>query len=195
MPPAAGDQNHFQPRIVSVPNLLSISRLLLLPVVLLLLVRRQSAAALGVMAVCWVTDALDGHIARKTGQVTELGKALDHLVDKIWVASVLVTLVYLRGLPIALAAAVVARDLLILAGSAVLMKQRGAFVSSDIVGKITGLAFALLMVFYTLQLPALMRYKTWADFTVAVLIAVSFLNYLGVYLRRMTRFRLPGEQP
>lgn len=195
--PNERDPNHGTGanRIVSVPNLLSISRLLLLPVVLLLLVRDHSAAALSVMALCWVTDALDGWIARRTNQVTELGKALDHLVDKIWVATVLVSLVYLRDLPLPLAAAVVGRDLLILAGSAVLMRRRGALASSDVVGKITGFAFALLMIFYTIELPVLLRYKSWIDYTVAVLIGVSFLNYLAAFLRRMTRFRLPGELP
>ncbi|MBM3316098.1 CDP-alcohol phosphatidyltransferase family protein [candidate division WOR-3 bacterium] len=180
-------------RVVTAPNLLSLSRLLLLPAVLLLLVRRQSAAALVAMVVCWVTDALDGYIARRTNQVSDLGRMLDHVVDKIWVASVLVALVALRDLPVLLVAAVIVRDLLILAGSAILMKTRGSLPSSDVVGKITGFAFALLIVFYTLNLPALMRYKSHADFTVGILIAVSFLNYLGAYLRKMTRFRLPGD--
>jgi cardiolipin synthase (CMP-forming) len=181
-------------RIVTVPNILSVSRIVLLPIVLLLLVKRQNAAAVAVMAVSWTTDALDGYLARKLGQVSNLGRVLDHLVDKVWVGSVLVTLVYLRNLPFYLAAAVIFRDLLILAGSGVIMKVRGLFVQSDVVGKITGCAFALMMVFYTLELPVLMKYKSAVDFIVTVLVVVSFLNYLTVFLRRMARFRLPGEE-
>jgi phosphatidylglycerophosphate synthase len=115
------------------------------------------------------------------------------LVDKIWVGSVLVTLVYISGLPLYVAAAVILRDLLILAGSLVIMKTRGSFVSSDVLGKITGCAFALMMVYYTLNLAPLHVYKPYVDYTVAVLIAVSFLNYLAVFLRKMGKFRLPGE--
>ena len=181
-------------RIVTAPNILSVSRIVLLPIVLLLLFKRQNAAAVGVMAVSWTTDALDGYIARKLNQVSNLGRVLDHLVDKVWVGSVLVTLVFIRNLPLFLAAAVILRDLLILAGSGVIMKRRGLFVQSDVVGKITGFAFALMIVFYTLEVPALMKYKSAVDSIVTVLVVVSFLNYLTVYLRRMARFRLPGEE-
>lgn len=185
--------NNGLARLLTLPNLLSVSRLLLLPPVLLLLIRGHSGAALALMSLCWLTDALDGYIARHTNRVTDLGKALDHIVDKIWVSSVLGILVSLRNLPIGLVIAVITRDLLILAGSTVLLKRRGTLPSSDIVGKITGFAFALLIVFYTLNLQVLLRYKTYVDFTVSILIAVSFLNYLGAYLRQMTKFRLPGD--
>jgi len=180
-------------RIVTVPNILSVSRIVLLPIVLLLLFKRQNTAAVAVMLVSWSTDALDGYLARKLGQVSNLGRVLDHLVDKVWVGSVLVTLVFIRNLPLFLAGAVILRDLLILAGSGVIMKARGLFVQSDVVGKITGFAFALMIVFYTLEVPALVKYKSAVDFIVTVLVAVSFLNYLTVFLRRMARFRLPGE--
>jgi CDP-diacylglycerol--glycerol-3-phosphate 3-phosphatidyltransferase len=182
-------------RIVTLPNILSVSRIILLPIVLLLLFKHQNAAAVAVMLVSWSTDALDGYLARKLGQVSNLGRVLDHLVDKVWVGSVLVALVFIRDLPLFLAGAVILRDLLILAGSGVIMKVRGLFVQSDVVGKITGLAFALMIVFYTLELPALMKYKSTVDFIVTVLVVVSFLNYLTVFLRRIARFRLPGEEP
>jgi len=174
--------------------MLSLSRLALLPVVLLLLFKHQGVAAVAVMLVSWSTDALDGYLARKLGQVTNLGRVLDHLVDKVWVGSVLVTLVFLRDLPLLLAGAVLLRDLLILTGSGIIMKARGSFVSSDVVGKMTGFAFALLIIFYTLELPQLAKYKAAVDYGVSVLVAVSFLNYVTVYLRMMVRFRLPGEE-
>ena len=180
-------------RIVTVPNILSVSRIVLLPIVLLLLFKRQNTSAVAVMLVSWSTDALDGYFARKLGQVSNLGRVLDHLVDKVWVGSVLATLVFIRNLPLLLAAAVILRDLLILAGSGVIMKARGLFVQSDVVGKITGCAFALMIIFYTLEVPALMEYKSAVDFVVTVLVVVSFLNYVTVFLRRMARFRLPGE--
>lgn len=189
----SGSSGNSFARLLTLPNLLSISRLLLLPPVLLLLIRGHSVVALALMCLCWITDALDGYVARRTNRVTDLGKALDHVVDKIWVGSVLGVLVSVRDLPIGLVIGVITRDLLIVAGSTVLMKKRGTLPSSDIVGKITGFAFAVLIIFYTLSVPGLMRYKTYLDLTIAVLIAVSFLNYLWTYLRRMTRLQLPGE--
>jgi cardiolipin synthase len=196
MPDSADHRNGLlgAARLVTVPNLLSLSRLVLLPVVLLLLARNQDVAALAVMVVSWATDGLDGFLARRLCQVTDLGRVLDHLVDKIWTGAVLVTLVYLRGLPLLIAAAVILRDVLILAGSLVIMRSRGSFVSSDVLGKITGFAFALLVVYYTLNLPALAAYKAYVDYTVGILIVVSFLNYVTVFLRRMGRFRLPADE-
>jgi len=181
-------------RLVTIPNLLSISRLLLLAPVLLFLVKRENLVALALMLISWSTDALDGWFARRLHQVSDLGRVLDHLVDKIWVGSVLVMLVYTSGLPLPLAAAVVVRDLLILAGSLVVMKSRGSFVSSDVLGKITGCAFAVMMVYYILSLPSLRPYKLYVDYTVAVLVVVSFLNYVAVFLRKLGKFRLPGEE-
>jgi cardiolipin synthase (CMP-forming) len=193
--PAATNNQHGAARIVTVPNILSVSRLFLLPVVLFLLYRRSGGAAVALMAVSWVTDALDGFFARRLNQVSNLGRVLDHLVDKVWVGSVLVTLVFISDLPLAIAAAVILRDLLILVGSGVIMRSRGSFVSSDVVGKITGFAFALLILFYTLRLPGLVKYKPAVDYSVGALIAVSFVNYVTVFLRRMGRFDLPGEEP
>lgn len=192
-------------RILTVPNLLSISRLVMLPLVLFFLLRREAVAAMIVMFISWLTDSLDGYLARQLRQVTNIGRVLDHLVDKIWVGSVLITLVFISDLPLVIAGAVLVRDLLILAGSAVVMKVKGSVVSSDVVGKITGCAFALLILFYTLSsdagnsllspfLSRLDSLKTFADYTVLVLIVVSFINYLVIFLRIMVRFRLPGEE-
>jgi|WetSurMetagenome_2_1015567.scaffolds.fasta_scaffold78182_2 cardiolipin synthase (CMP-forming) len=195
MPPAGPPANHAPAsRIITLPNILSVSRLVLLPVVLLLIMKRQGGAAAALMLVSWLTDALDGWFARRLRQVSNLGRVLDHLVDKVWVGSVLVTLVFTSDLPLLVAAAVIIRDILILAGSSVIMKAKGSFVSSDVVGKMTGCAFALMILFYTLQLPALMPYRAIVDYTVLVLIAVSGINYVAVFLRRMSRFRLPGEE-
>ncbi len=181
-------------RLITIPNILSLSRIILLPIVLLFLLQRQGTVAVVVMGLSWTTDALDGWLARRLGQVSNLGRVLDHLVDKVWVGTVLVCLVSVRDLPIIIAGAAILRDLLILAGSIVIMKAKGSFVSSDVLGKITGCAFALMIVYYTLELPALLRYKALVDYSVGLLIVVSFVNYVTVFLRKMARFRLPGEE-
>lgn len=181
-------------RLLTIPNVLSLSRLLLLPPILFLLGRDQGMVALALMVIAWLTDALDGWLARRLNQVTNLGRVLDHLVDKIWIGSVLVMLVVTRGLPGYIAAAVIGRDLLILSGSMMIMRSRRTFLSSDILGKITGFAFALMIVYYTVNTPLLAHWKNRVDSTVAVLIAVSFVNYLFIFLRWMGWFRLPGER-
>jgi CDP-diacylglycerol--glycerol-3-phosphate 3-phosphatidyltransferase len=176
-------------RVVSIPNILSISRLFLLPAILLLLQARQTGPALTLMAISWLSDALDGYFARRLNQVTNLGKILDHLVDKIWVGTVLVMLVATRGLPVFIAAAVIARDLLIVTGSFLIMDTRRKIVSSNTIGKITGTSFALLMLLYVIDngYEVLRLPKLIALYVVVALVVISFANYVIVYLRTMRR--------
>lgn len=181
-------------RLITLPNLLSLSRLVLLPFILLLLFRRQGIGAVTLMAVCWLTDALDGIIARRLNQVSNLGRALDHLVDKIWIGTVLVVLVCLRGLPLWLAGTVILRDLLILAGSVAIMHYHGTYVSSDIVGKVAGAAFAVAIVYYTLEIPRLAAWRQYLDIAIVVLAGVSLINYGYRFLQRMTGLHLPDEE-
>ena len=180
-------------RIVSIPNLLSVSRLLLLPVILLLLQARLNGPALTLMVFSWLSDALDGYLARRLHQVTSLGKILDHTVDKIWVGTVLVMLVATRGLPVYIAAAVIARDLIIVAGSFLILDLRRHVVSSNVVGKITGISFSVLMLLYVVDdgYPWLRTPKLIAVWTVSALIVISLAVY-GIFYVRMMRTRTTG---
>jgi len=86
-----------------------------------------------------------------------------------------------------IAAAVIGRDLLILVGSFVIMDRRRHLVSSNVVGKVTGLAFAVLMMLYIIDqgYPWLHTPKMVMLWIVTGLIAVSFVNYVIVYVRHM----------
>src|SRR5215467_12512422 len=81
---------------MNIPNALTISRLVAIPVLMALLLVRfpghdQVAAALFI--VFSLTDTLDGQLARRTGRVSDLGKFLDPLADKLFVLAVLIVLV------------------------------------------------------------------------------------------------------
>src|SRR5512141_1594051 len=85
---------------MNVPNLLSISRILAVPVFIVLMLEptplRALIAAI-VFSIASATDWLDGYLARKWGQVTKIGKLLDPIADKILIMSALVILVELRS--------------------------------------------------------------------------------------------------
>ena len=71
-------------RILTIPNVITLVRLCLLPVFLWLLFARDNrAAAAGLLAVLGTTDFLDGYIARHFNQVSELGKILDPVADRL----------------------------------------------------------------------------------------------------------------
>jgi cardiolipin synthase len=105
-----------QDRVVTVPNALSLLRLLLIPVFLwLVLVEQADLVAVAVLAVSGITDWADGVIARRTGQMTRLGRLLDPLVDRLTIAATLIGLALRDLVPWWLVALLAARELLLLA--------------------------------------------------------------------------------
>ena len=74
----------------TLPNLFSYLRLILIPVFVVLYVKDHYAYALGVLIVSWVSDVLDGFIARRFNMVTDLGKVLDPLADKLTQAAMII---------------------------------------------------------------------------------------------------------
>lgn len=112
-------------RILTVPNLLSLARLGILPFLYLELVNGRLARGLAVGVVFGLTDFVDGYVARRFDQVTRLGQLLDPLSDRLFIITIGVGLVVTGLLPWWPVAAVVARDVALLVASVVLL-GRGA---------------------------------------------------------------------
>ncbi len=112
-------------RILTVPNLLSLLRLLLIPLFLwLVLVAQADLWAVAVLALSGVTDWADGAIARRSGQITRLGQLLDPLVDRLTVMATLVGLALRELIPWWLVGLLVLRDVLLLC-LVPLLRKRG----------------------------------------------------------------------
>lgn len=109
-------------RVATVPNLLSLLRVLLIPVfVALILNRGTEAAGLILLVAVASTDWVDGYIARRTGQVSNVGKVLDPVADRLVIGAALVALVIRAAFPLWAALLVIVRDGLILLAGAVLL--------------------------------------------------------------------------
>jgi cardiolipin synthase (CMP-forming) len=109
--------DHLGDRVLTLPNALTLLRLLAIPVVLLLLLAERDVAAVGVFVLAAITDFLDGVIARRWGGTSYLGAVLDPVADRLMLSSVAVVLA-LRGiLPFWAVAILVGRDILALVGS------------------------------------------------------------------------------
>nr|WP_296766391.1 CDP-alcohol phosphatidyltransferase family protein [Rhodococcus sp. (in: high G+C Gram-positive bacteria)] len=112
-------------RILTVPNILSGIRLLLIPLFAYLLLGPQAdGLALVVLLASGATDWLDGKLARALGQTSRLGALLDPLVDRLSVVTTLVTFVIRGIIPWWVAALLIGRDL-VLAGTMFVYKRRG----------------------------------------------------------------------
>jgi cardiolipin synthase len=98
---------------VSLPNLITIARILLVPLAVWLIIGHQFGFALLVFVAAGVSDAVDGFIARRFKLQSELGGYLDPIADKALLVSIYVSLAILQVLPNWLAIIVVTRDVLI----------------------------------------------------------------------------------
>ena len=101
-------------RVFTIPNILSFARLGSVPVFIWLFVNGREDAAVILYGIGASTDFFDGVIARRFNQVSELGKLLDPLADRIFIAALCVALVARGALPWGLALAIIGRDILIL---------------------------------------------------------------------------------
>ena len=109
-------------RIATVPNLLSLIRILLIPgFVALILHHGTEASGLLLLGAVVSTDWVDGYIARRTGQVSNLGKVLDPMADRLAIAAALVAILLRHAFPTWAALLVLSRDGLVLLVGGVLL--------------------------------------------------------------------------
>ena len=124
VPGPLGPSRRVSSAILTVPNAVTLVRLLLMPVCAYLLATERYGWGLVLTALVGSTDWVDGWLARRTGQVSRLGQLLDPLADRLLIASVAIALVFQGVVPWQAAVLLVARDLVLLCGWPVL-KRRG----------------------------------------------------------------------
>jgi cardiolipin synthase len=98
---------------LSIPNLITLARILLVPVVVWAIASGQMRLAFILFLAAGLSDAVDGFLAKRFGMATELGAYLDPLADKAMVVSIYVTLAIVGIIPLWLVILVVSRDIMI----------------------------------------------------------------------------------
>ena len=130
-------------RILTIPNLLSFLRIALIPVFVTLIVDPDTTeAGLALFVIVVATDWVDGAIARATGQVSELGKVLDPVADRLAIAAGLIALVVRDAFPLWAALLILVRDVAVLVAGLVLLSKRRARIEVRYLGKVA--TFALM---------------------------------------------------
>ncbi len=133
-------------RVLTVPNALSLGRLLCVPVFLWLLFGRDNrAGAAWLLAVLGATDWVDGYIARRFNQVSTVGKILDPTADRVLLVVGIVAILVDGSAPIWLGVAALAREVVVSAGVLALAAMGARRIDVSWAGK-TG-TFALMMAF------------------------------------------------
>lgn len=113
--------------ILNLPNLLSLGRILLVPVLVAVLLTKfdgKEFVGLGVFLLASATDFLDGYIARRQGKVTKLGKLLDPAADKILTSAAFISLVELGLAPAWMVVVIIAREFAVSALRSVAASER-----------------------------------------------------------------------
>jgi CDP-diacylglycerol--glycerol-3-phosphate 3-phosphatidyltransferase len=178
-------------KIFNVPNMLSLSRILSVPVFILLMLEPNPVRALAagiVFSIASATDWLDGYLARKWGQVTKMGKLLDPIADKILIMSALVTLVEIRSDVVHawIAIVIIGREFAV-TGLRAIASSEGIVIPAESVGKykvgaqITAV-LSLLLDYYIPNefLRGLGAAALWVAMVLAVYSAVRyFMRYWG----------------
>jgi len=179
-------------RSFNIPNLLSLSRILLAPFVMVLLLYTRAgrgipflrtlgldltysdlAAAL-VFIVAALTDTADGYIARKKGLITNLGKFIDPLSDKVLVMAALIALLELHRLSGWMVMVIVARDFMV-SGLRMVAAAEGQVIAASKLGKVKTVFQIIAIIMMILKLPL----AIWVMYVSIALTVWSGLVYVA----------------
>jgi CDP-diacylglycerol---glycerol-3-phosphate 3-phosphatidyltransferase len=180
-------------KVINVPNVLSLSRILSVPVFIVLMHEPSAVRSLLagiVFSIASATDWLDGYLARKWGQVTKTGKLLDPIADKILVMSALVTLVAIQPGIVQpwIAIVLIGREFAV-TGLRAIAASDGIIIPAEITGKykvgaqITAVLSLLISPYFDREW---MTQLGWAALITSVLLSMySAARYFKTYWNRL----------
>lgn len=142
----------------NIPNILSVIRLIMIPIFVIVFlsdIEHKSIISFVVFTLAWCTDVLDGYLARKNQWITEVGKILDPLADKLMQVAALVCLVILERLAIYVIVVVVIKEMMMAIGAFIIVHKKKSVAPSTWVGKLaTFLLFVAVSVLILIESPS-----------------------------------------
>lgn len=169
---------------MNLPNKLTILRVIMIPFFVLALLYnggenqtlRYVAAAIFIIAS--LTDMLDGKIARKYNLVTNFGKFMDPLADKLLVCSALICLVELKELPAWMVIVIISREFII-SGFRLVASDNGVVIAASYWGKFKTTFQMIAVVLLIVGIPALSMVTTAVVRIALVLTVISLVDYIA----------------
>ncbi len=193
-------------RIVTIPNALTIVRMVMIPVFVSALYYQRFGMALAVFVAAGVTDGIDGFLARRFNQGSQLGQILDPIADKLLLVTSFITLsspgiiAKTNHLPVPfwVTAAVISRDVFIVVGAAAINVVTGfRGFRPSLLGKINTVVqiTAVTIILICARFPPLRGYLLPSTYTIVALLAVvSGIHYVFWVSRLMNEGRA-GREP
>ena len=177
-----------------ISNLLSLFRLLLVPVLFWLIYKRDYKLAVVVGAIAILTDILDGFFARLLNQHSELGIILDPIADKFAIgAGIFAIAISTKTIPLWALFAVIFRDTAIVLGNVYLAYRAKMITRSNWWGKCTSFSLAVALILYLMRLnpsmdSALPKQLEFYCLCIALgFVAISFVSYSRHMIRELKK--------
>ena len=130
----------------NIPNILTIIRFILIPFIFTSVVNEDFLATIIIFTISAITDILDGYIARKYNYITDIGKLIDPLADKLTQMSLLLSLAILKILPWWIFAIVFIKECVMIISASLMYKKEDVVVYSKWYGKLATVLFYLAIV-------------------------------------------------
>lgn len=168
--------------LLLLPNLITLLRFFLLPFILYFLLKNTTSGliiALILMGIAYFSDMIDGWVARKLHQESDLGKILDPLVDKLAVGAVALYTVIYKGFPLWALILVIAKDVLIVIGGWHLLRKRKIVPQPNRWGKYTVALWGVVLFFYLVELSFWKEFLLWVG---VAMVAITLFSYLKRFL-------------
>lgn len=176
-------------QITLIPNIISLFRIVLVfPIAILYNHpdRQVLAVVVGLIVISYISDYLDGFLARRLSMQSKLGLVLDPVADKIWTIILVYLLYRYRDLPVWIFLLIMMRDIGILAMNARLLFRFNHVMASDEIGRKYMVLMGLLVLGYTLRL----EYTLWLAYIIAAMALISWIRYLIRYRNKLRQLAL-----
>ncbi len=166
---------------MNLPNKLTVARVLMIPFFVVLLLLPLGAwsdwAALAIFVVASLTDLFDGKIARKYNLVTDFGKFMDPLADKLLVCSAMICLIELGRIPAWVVVIIIAREFTI-SGFRLIAAEKGVVIAAGIYGKFKTTFQMIMVILMIANIPVLSIVTTIVMYIALILTIVSLIDYI-----------------
>lgn len=166
-----------------IPNLLTILRFFTYPFIFYFLKKEDLLLALVFIILAASTDVLDGLFARKLNQVSDLGKILDPLVDKLGMGIFIIYATVYKGFPIWACVLIITKEAVILLAGLFIISKKKIVPVSAFWGKFNAWVWGFTLVFYILELDYIKKISLGIAVVVVLVTAIfysrSFARYMG----------------
>ena len=170
-----------------ISNLISLSRFLLTAICVIFLINNNFVIAGLFIVIIWISDLLDGFIARSRNEISELGKIIDPVADKAAIISISLVMVFKGLIPMWFVIVIVLRDLLIISGGLWLKNKKNIVLQSNQIGKLTVFIIGFTILFFLVkQINTFFSYHN--EFTELFTIVLLLLSLVMIVFSTISYF-------